>query len=95
MKRDSIPVAWIKVYGPAGDYRASCVHEDDAAVLCAVLGKGSEARNGHARKNAIWREGFEATSAAESYDTAAMTMRERMTPAGVPGTFNDHTKEPK
>jgi hypothetical protein len=78
-KRNPIPVAWIKVYGPAGDYRASCVFEDDAAVLCAVLGAGSEARNGHAKKNAIWREGHESQSAAESYDHAANVMRERMT----------------
>lgn len=82
----SIPVAWIKVYGPAGDYRASCVHEDDAAVLCAVLGNGSEARNGHAKKNVIWREGFEAVSAAESYDVAANTMRDRMRSDGAPSS---------
>lgn len=78
-KKNPIPVAWIKVYGPDNDYRASFVHPDDAAVLCAVLGEGSEARNGHAKKNAIWREGFEAKSASESYDFAAMTMINRTT----------------
>lgn len=76
-KKEPIPVAWIKVYGPSGDFRASCVLEDDAAVLCAVLGAGSEARNGHAKKNVIWREGHEDQSAAESYDHAANVMRER------------------
>ena len=78
-KKNTIPVAWIKVYGPAGNYLASCVNPDEAAVLCAVLGNGSQARNGHAKKNAIWSEGAEDQSAAESYDFAAQTMYNRTT----------------
>jgi hypothetical protein len=79
-KAQKNPVAWIKIYGPSNDYRGSLVSTDDAAVLCAVLGTGSEARNGHRKANAIWREGFESVSASESYDAAAAIMNERMQP---------------
>lgn len=72
------PVAWIKIYNPSGEYRASCVDYTDAAALCALYGDGAEARNGHAKKNAIWREGEEAQSAGESYDFAARIIMERM-----------------
>lgn len=72
------PVAWIKIYSPSGEYRASCVCYTDAAALCGLYGHGAEARNGHAKKNAIWREGFEEQLASDSYDFAVNVMMERM-----------------
>jgi hypothetical protein len=66
------------VYGPGGNYLASCVNPEEAAILCAVLGKGSQARNGHAKKNVVWDEGSETQSAAESYDFAAGVMYNRV-----------------
>ena len=79
-KVNKIPVAWIKIYSSDGLYRASCVHTDDAAILCAVLGDGTTARNGHAKRHIIWTEGVESQSAAESYDFAAALMWERVRP---------------
>lgn len=79
MTRQRKPVAWIKIYSPTGEYRASCVDYTDAAALCALYGHGSEARSGHAKKNTIWREGFEEKLAADSYDFAVRVMIERTT----------------
>lgn len=74
--------AWINVYAADGLFRASCVHYEDAAVLCSVLGDGAEARKGHAKKNMIWHEGHEEFSAGESYDRAAQIMADRMQQIG-------------
>jgi len=71
------PVAWMKVYTPAGHYVASCNDESAAAVLMAFYGDGAEIRNGHAKKNAIWREGNESQAAGESYDFVVSTIHER------------------
>lgn len=78
------PVAWCKVYDAAGNYRASFVECSEAAILCAALGTGSEARNGHAKKNAIWREGFEEQAAGESYDFSGSVMWSRVTADALP-----------
>lgn len=79
MVRQRKPVAWIKIYSPTGEYRASCVDYTDAAALCGLYGPGAEARNGHAKRNVIWREGHEEQLAADSYDFAARVMIERVT----------------
>ena len=86
MKKQKIPVAFLKIYNSAGDYVAACVDYTEAAVLVAFLGEGAQVRNGHAKKNAIWRESSEEQSASQSYDFAAKTMSERITPKdnGVP-----------
>lgn len=78
-ERNRIPVAWLKIYDPAGNYKASCVDFTEAAVLTAFLGTGSQVRNGHARKNVLWNEGHEDQSAAESYDHASAVMAGRST----------------
>ncbi|WP_321935316.1 hypothetical protein [Paraburkholderia sp. J8-2] len=72
-----LPVAWMKVYDPAGQYVGSCVDPAAGAALMAFYGPGAQIRNGHAKKNAIWREGFEARPAAESYDYVAATIHRR------------------
>jgi len=41
------PVAWMKVYDPAGNYVASCVAAEAGAALMAMYGDGAEIRNGH------------------------------------------------
>lgn len=74
------PVAWMKIYTPAGHYVASCNDESAAAALMAFYGDGAEIRNGHAKKNAIWREGSESQAAGESYDFVVNTIHERTRP---------------
>lgn len=71
------PVAWMKIYTPCGRYIASCNDAAAAAVLMAFYGNGAEIRNGHATKNAIWREGKESQSAAESYDFVTNVIYDR------------------
>lgn len=78
-QQNRIPVAWMKVYDAAGNYKASCVDYAEAAVLVAFLGDGSQVRNGHGKKNVIWHEGHEDQRAADSYDHATAVMDERMT----------------
>ena len=78
-ERNRIPVAWMKVYDSAGNFKASCVDYAEAAVLVAFLGCGSQVRNGHGKKNVIWHEGHEDQSAGESYDNACSVMAERVT----------------
>jgi hypothetical protein len=59
-------------------YEGSTKDPDRAAMLVACLGEGSDVRDGHRKKDIIWREGSEAFSAAESYDGAADVMTERI-----------------
>lgn len=66
-----------KVYNPDGKYVASCVHEEDAACLIAMYGKGAQIRDGHVKK--VWIEGEEAQPAGESYDFVAYTIENRTT----------------
>lgn len=74
------PVAWMKIYTPGGNYAASCNDEGAAAALMAFYGDGAEIRNGHSKKNVIWREGSEQQPAGESYDFVTYVISERMTP---------------
>jgi hypothetical protein len=78
------PVAWMKIYDPAGNYVASCVAAEAGAALMAMYGDGAEIRNGHSKKNAIWREGFEAQPAGESYDFVSLVVADRTTAKDVP-----------
>lgn len=78
-KAQRIPIAWMKVYDACGNYLASCVEPEGAAALVALSGEGATIRNGHAKKNAVWVEGSEAQTAAESYDFVAITIHDRTT----------------
>ncbi|WP_147464684.1 hypothetical protein [Pseudomonas cannabina] len=78
------PVAWMKVYDPAGNYVASCVAAEAGAALMSLYGKGAEIRNGHSKKNAVWREGFEEQLAGESYDFVALIVADRTTTKDQP-----------
>lgn len=66
-----------KVY-KGTDYRAALKHVEDAAILVAVLGKGSTIRIGHAARDIMWYEGGESQSAAESYDHVAKVVYDRL-----------------
>ena len=77
------PVAWMKIYDPAGNYVASCVAAEAGAALMAMYGEGAEIRNGHSKRNDIWREGFEAQPAGESYDFVALVVADCTTAKDV------------
>ena len=77
--RKQIPVAWMKVYDASDNYLAACVEVESAAAVVALSGSGATIRNGHSRKKAVWVEGGESQSAAESYDFVAITIHERTT----------------
>lgn len=51
-------------------------YAEDAAILVGVLGKGTQIRSGDTRRT-LWHEGFEETSASESFDTVAEVVEER------------------
>lgn len=87
------PVAWMKIYTPSGDYVASCNDYAAAAVLVAFYGDGAEIRNGHAKKNAIWREGCEEQPAGESYDYVASILQQRTTESDTGLTENQQKQE--
>ncbi len=57
-----------KVFTNTGEYVASCKYAEEAAVLVAALGDGTEIRTSHSKGSVVWREGKEMQSAAESYD---------------------------
>ena len=86
MKRYKIPVAWMKVYDARGNFLASCVEPEAAAAIIAMEANGATIRNGHAACNALWREGFEAQHAGESFDFVAQTIYQRMPSAYTPRT---------
>ena len=67
-----------KIYPAHHGYEASAKHAEVAAMIAACLGEGSTVRDGHAKRNIVWREGSEAFSASESYDGAAEVMHHRM-----------------
>jgi hypothetical protein len=77
-KANPLPIAWMKIYDSSGGYVGSCVDLGAAAALMSFLGDGAEIRNGHAKKNAIWREGQESQSAGESYDLVVLTIHDRL-----------------
>lgn len=78
------PVASMKIYDPSGNYVASCVQPEAGAALMAMYGKGAEIRNGHAKKNVIWREGSEAQPAGDSFDFVASVCNARVTAVDTP-----------
>lgn len=69
-----------KVYKD-GEYRAACKYVEDAAVLVAALGDGTEIRYGHSTAWTVWVEGQENQSAGESYDEVARVARVRLAAA--------------
>lgn len=89
------PVAWMKIYDPAGNYVASCVEAEAGAALMALYGEGAEIRNGHAKKNTLWREGFEAQPAGDSYDYVALVVKDRTAPVDWPLTADDQRRADK
>ncbi len=66
----------LKIYTKDGEYIASFKHGEDAAILVAVLGEGTQIRNGHA--SVVWEEGKEEQTAGESYDFVTETIWERI-----------------
>lgn len=66
-----------KVFSPSGEYVAATKRPEEAAMLVAALGMGSEIRTGHQKKHRVWHEGHEAQPSAESYDFVAQTIRAR------------------
>jgi hypothetical protein len=65
-----------KVYNPQGEYVASCKHIEDAACLAGMYGEGCTIRDGHSF--IVWREGQEASMAADSYDEVAVVVMDRI-----------------
>ena len=64
-----------KVYDAAGNYQASCKEPEACAFLIGLYGEGATVRYGH--RLIVWFEGKEKCSAADSYDTASLTMQRR------------------
>lgn len=85
---------WFQVYGTEGknDYRAQCKHIEEAAVLCAFLGKGAQIRAG---KEVLWHEGHEDQPAAESYDHVADVAMKRLSKASTPKPKAEETPPAK
>jgi hypothetical protein len=69
---------YLKLFNPQGEYVACFKHLEDAAALVSIYGDGAEIRDGHNKRNTIWREGSEDFSAGESCDRAADVMLDRM-----------------
>ena len=67
-----------KIYSPLNAYVASCKHVEDAAALVALYGDGATIRDGAASRRTVWTEGRETISAAESYDTVARIVWDRI-----------------
>lgn len=63
----------IKVYNPAGEYVAACVHAEEAGCLAAFLGDGATLRDGHAKRDIFWTEGPD-SRAGNSYDAVAQSL---------------------
>lgn len=49
-----------------------------AAMIVAFMGAGAQIRDGHSPKCIVWREGYEAQSAGESYDYTESVVMERV-----------------
>lgn len=67
----------LKIFNPSGDYIGCVKHYEDAACLVSSYGAGATVRFGHSKRHTLWSEGAEAFSAGESYDQAAIVMRDR------------------
>ena len=66
-----------KVYRAHGEYVGCCKYASDAGWLAAVSGDGATVRYGHAKKDTLWTEGSEVTTAGESFDHVAQIIIER------------------
>jgi hypothetical protein len=64
-----------KISDQFGTYVAATVDATLAAAVVALLGEGAKVK---VYGRIVWREGFEAISAQESYDVAAETMDARI-----------------
>lgn len=64
-----------KVYRD-GEYVACFKYAEDAAVLVAAA--GGDIRDGHGLRDIVWKEGAEAFSAGESYDSVAALVNDRV-----------------
>ena len=80
---------FLKIYTPQGVYVARCSEFEAAAALASFYGPGCTVRDGHAKKNTLWTEGYKHGEfkhsptrgdgfAGESYDHAANVMVNRM-----------------
>ncbi len=66
-----------KVYRASDEYIGCCKYASDAGWLAAVSGDGATVRYGHAKKDTLWTEGKEVTTAGESFDHVAEIIIER------------------
>lgn len=66
-----------KVYRQCGEYIGCCKYASDAGWLAAVSGDGATVRYGHSKKDTLWVEGGEVTTASESFDRVAEIILER------------------
>lgn len=67
-----------KLYDPDGSYVAAFKYPEDAAVLLGVYGAGAKLRDRWSNSRVVWREGEELTGAADSYDTVAEIVWQRV-----------------
>lgn len=67
-----------KLYDPQGLYVAAFKFPEDAAALLGVYGAGSKLRDRWSGSRVVWREGEELTGAADSYDTVAQIVWQRV-----------------
>lgn len=74
-----------------GEYVAACKYREDAAALVAIF-SGGIVKHGHSL--IVWREGYEAFSAGESYDRAGDVMEQRRYAAFVKAYVKTHGKLP-
>jgi predicted secreted protein len=66
-----------KVYRASGEYVASCKYASDAGWMAAISGDGATVRYGHAKKDTLWTEGAEVTTAGKSFDHVAEIILDR------------------
>lgn len=67
----------LKAYSPEQEYVAAFKFYEDAASFAAFRGDGTTIRWGHSKNETLWHEGAEEFSAGESFDRAAVIMRQR------------------
>jgi hypothetical protein len=67
----------LKVYGPSGEYVASCKYAEDAAAVVAAHGTGSTIRLGHRKADVAYTDGIDG-DAGDSYDAVAEVVHKRM-----------------
>lgn len=67
-----------KVYSNSGEYVGCCKYASDAGWLAAVNGDGSTIRYGHSKRDTLWTEGIEETTASQSFDRVAEIIHSRL-----------------